>query len=136
MYCRIVGTSDLLWFIIYPVPDGTIINFIYLTTNMLSLTGQKNLICNFYINHLTKSGRGIQVNIYFHSPQGVEDLPKEIKIRVTIYPLNSPLLPQISQISTDLQLLFSFYVKIDWIDLILICEISVICGKYLFLNAL
>ena len=61
---------------------------------------------------------------------------KQRKI-VTTQPLNMEFLPQIAQIYADLKPpKVVYWRKLIKKDFILICDVCVICGKYLFMNSL
>ena len=60
-----------------------------------------------------------------------------IKVSVTTQPLNMEFLPQIAQIYADLKPpKVVYWRKLIKKDFILICDVCVICGKYLFMNSL
>ena len=58
-------------------------------------------------------------------------------MHVTTQPLNMEFLPQIAQIYADLKPpKVVYWLKLIKKDFILICDVCVICGKYLFMNSL
>ena len=60
-----------------------------------------------------------------------------ISLVVTTQPLNMEFLPQIAQIYADLKPpKVVYWRKLIKKDFILICDVCVICGKYLFMNSL
>jgi len=61
----------------------------------------------------------------------------KIAFSVTTQPLNMEFLPQIAQIYADLKPpKVVYWRKLIKKDFILICDVCVICGKYLFMNSL